>query len=472
MSKKNQLITIVLTLTIIGVLISLGSAYFIRERISESLIEEEARADLVLTEQIARLLEKEVKSIEDKVNLLAQFPEVRDGDTESCNKKLAEVAPYLSAQIDNITRFNTNLTLDCAINKSAIGYVLTPESPITAVIRDPNHTPYLSYSGYSPTSNQEVLYLNLPVYSSTGVYKGIIGGVIYLNYIADKYLKDVSVGEGAYINLLDDNRGILFHRDPTLIGKNVDSPEISTRNNDDPKIRNVNDRIFGDTAKGLSGSVRYVSNGVDKIAVYAPAKVFENRIWTVILVTPIKAILDKVDKGGESGGISFFIYLSSAIILVLLLFSALILFFIINGLFNPLLRIKDITDKIGQGDLDVAIHPYLLSAKDEFGELTRAIKEMANKLKSSYSLLEAKVLERTRELEKSKASVEETVKKRTTELEALKSSLEQTVKERTAALESRITELDQRNKYMVDRELKMVDLKKENELLKSKLDSV
>ena len=80
--------------------------------------------------------------------------------------------------------------------------------------------------------------------------------------------------------------------------------------------------------------------------------------------------------------------------------------------------------------------------------------------------LEKRVSERTTELEELKNSLEQTVKERTTELEELKTGLEQTVIERTKTLEEKVEELKLVNRLMVDRELKMVELKKEIEELK------
>ncbi|HCI05704.1 MAG: hypothetical protein UX26_C0002G0017 [Parcubacteria group bacterium GW2011_GWC1_45_9] len=80
--------------------------------------------------------------------------------------------------------------------------------------------------------------------------------------------------------------------------------------------------------------------------------------------------------------------------------------------------------------------------------------------------LEKRVSERTKELEDLKNNLEQTVKERTAELEKLKTGLEQTVTERTKTLEEKVEELKLVNRLMVDRELKMVELKKEIEELK------
>ncbi len=89
--------------------------------------------------------------------------------------------------------------------------------------------------------------------------------------------------------------------------------------------------------------------------------------------------------------------------------------------------------------------------------------------------LEKRVSERTRELEELKNNLEQMVRERTAELEKLKTGLEKTVVERTKVLEEKLEELKRVNRLMIDRELKMVEMKKEigalrkeNEELKAK----
>ena len=74
--------------------------------------------------------------------------------------------------------------------------------------------------------------------------------------------------------------------------------------------------------------------------------------------------------------------------------------------------------------------------------------------------------ERTIELEKAKSGLEKAVAERTVELEKIKSELEKTVAERTEKLNNKLIETEGMNKLMIDRELKMVELKEEIEELK------
>jgi len=76
------------------------------------------------------------------------------------------------------------------------------------------------------------------------------------------------------------------------------------------------------------------------------------------------------------------------------------------------------------------------------------------------------------ELEESKTVLEIKVKARTNELEELTKKLEEQVRERTKELEERVEELEKFQKLTVGRELKMIELKKENEKLKEEIENL
>jgi len=94
-------------------------------------------------------------------------------------------------------------------------------------------------------------------------------------------------------------------------------------------------------------------------------------------------------------------------------------------------------------------------------------------------LLEQKVSERTKELEAAKKNLEEMnsilevrVRARTVEVQTLNQTLEEKVKQRTDELSQKIEALERFQRVTVGRELKMIELKKENQRLRDDISRV
>lgn len=136
----------------------------------------------------------------------------------------------------------------------------------------------------------------------------------------------------------------------------------------------------------------------------------------------------------------------------------------IQYVIKPLARLSKGAKEIGEGNLNYIID---INSNDEIGLLGKAFNEMADSIAKSQTVLETKINERTSELEEVKLGLEETVSKRTAELQQIKNDLENTVAKRTQELTQNLAELEKFQKLIIDRELKMIELKKENERLRA-----
>jgi len=149
-------------------------------------------------------------------------------------------------------------------------------------------------------------------------------------------------------------------------------------------------------------------------------------------------------------------------------------------LLRPLGRFVAGTKKISQGDL---VYRVKIESRDEIGELANSFNAMTDQLVGYTKELEGKVAERTKALESTvaelagaKTGLEKKVTERTEELEKARLGLEVKVKERTKDLESaktdletKVAELEEFHDLTVGRELKMIDLEKENDALLQEL---
>ena len=130
-----------------------------------------------------------------------------------------------------------------------------------------------------------------------------------------------------------------------------------------------------------------------------------------------------LEEGAKNtqGKIVFLRRLAVLVFSVSWLFAFSFFFLVRFLLLKPINQIRKVTRELGQGNLDRRV---VIGNKDEVGELAGSFNDMAGKLKESRENLEDKIKKRTADLEKT-------------------------------------------NKFMVGRELKMIELKKELAALKS-----
>ena len=121
---------------------------------------------------------------------------------------------------------------------------------------------------------------------------------------------------------------------------------------------------------------------------------------------------------------------------------------------------------MSHGDLDQRVD---IRTGDEIEYLGKEFNKMADDVKKAYRQQEEKVRQRTVELEQAKTGLEASVRERTQELEKAKAGIEAEVKARTDELNDTVETLQQMNNSMINRELKMIELKEKISELEAKL---
>lgn len=126
----------------------------------------------------------------------------------------------------------------------------------------------------------------------------------------------------------------------------------------------------------------------------------------------------------------------SAVILVIATGSSVILtVLLVNQFTAPILRLTEAAGEISKGNLDVAVD---IHSDDEIGQLAATFNQMEKDLKQSHE-----------------------------KLQSYNKDLENQVAGRTKQLQEQMEEMQRLQKLTIDRELKMVELKKEIENLKN-----
>lgn len=422
--------TLLISINVVTFLFILGSALFftriLKNQLVKNFTDEEQNHEMAFAENIANTLQSEMENQITLFTQLAELPEIQGSDTEVCNKKLDDLFLKYGKKLTNIGRMNAQGIFDCSHNRTAIGINGPERAPhLKTIIEDPAHRPVLGRiipqaAGAAKTAPSTSFHV--PIVDQNGKFLGTLGGAINFGDLKDKYFKNVSVLQQGYAVVQDDNNDILYHPRADFMGENVWSEKMQ---NATSRNKDLNE-MYKSIAAGEKGVSRYVFEGKEKIAAYAPAAVFPGRIWGVVITVPLED-LQKIllTQNIDRTFLQFNLTMVGIVILVFILLQ----FFEVRWLFRPLGIMNASLKKLTQGDL-TAVDFSSGGGKDEFSQL-------AENLKLALVSLHEKT-----------------------------SKVDVTISEKTRILQQKVEELEKANKAMIGRELKMMELKKEIEELK------
>ncbi|GMQ95162.1 MAG: hypothetical protein BMS9Abin13_274 [Patescibacteria group bacterium] len=196
----------------------------------------------------------------------------------------------------------------------------------------------------------------------------------------------------------------------------------------------------------------------------------KNRLTSQLLVK-LQSMVSDTFQLSESTSIKFIqkqqkanMFILVYVIVITLIIAAISLL-IMRSVMMPIVRLQEELQMVGEENPTYKINT---ESKNEVGQLARSFSAMVEKVRRSHADLEKKIRERTEELEKVKTELEGEVTNRTVELEKAKLGLEKEVIKRMAQLQGKLFELERFQELTIDRELKMIKLKKEIAELKKK----
>ncbi len=275
---------------------------------------------------------------------------------------------------------------------------------------------YYSDIGISDDTGKPVISFGVPVRSEKTAGKPIIG--IIIGHLALQTIQDIVQ------NIETETELNLYTRDGKMIATNQESPEnlfiiepeiltlIKEAHSEERPIIHVGsdiEEVYEEELRAVVPSLGHLE--------------YKGNDWVLVAEESTESVFAPAREQAMRTLILFVIGFLIALISIFFFFKRFVI--------SPIVSLTLFSKAVAAGDLSQRIK---IASKDEFGELASSFNEMAGKLNESYESLEEVVAERTRELNQ------------------------------------KLIDVEKLNQLMVDRELRMVELKKENSELKEKLD--
>ncbi|MGC5325337.1 sensor domain-containing diguanylate cyclase [Brevibacillus sp. SYSU BS000544] len=209
-------------------------------------------------------------------------------------------------------------------SNSVGNHITTKEAKTALAIKKP----YISKPYITVKSKRLIVFMSEPIFDKHGVYRGFIGGTIYLqednilNMIFGSNPHD-TVGSSFYI--VDSSGHLLYHPDKNRLGEDISANQVVSK-----------------LIQGNSGSEQLVNlRGEAQLAGYV--KVPENQ-WGVVVVSPISVVYDQLTR-----------HIKTILLYMLLPFVVLMLLVIklARKLAKPFVNLADLVNKNGKENIEL-----------------------------------------------------------------------------------------------------------------------
>jgi HAMP domain-containing protein len=265
---------------------------------------------------------------------------------------------------------------------------------------------YVSEIYIDKTTSEPMIVMAVPIKDTFGDFHGTIAAEVNLKFMWD-LVNDIKVGNGGTAYVVNKQGNLIAFGDISRVlkGENVAQlDEVSKFVKGDVLVHEDNANM----SKGIRGNT-----------VVANHAHLGTPDWAVVVEMP--------------AGEAYAPTISSAEVTILIV-AANIMLVVLIGVYisrkitKPIISLRDAAKKIGMGSLNIKIKT---ATKNEIGELATSFNEMQRQLRISRE-----------------------------ELGKYTKNLEKMVKDRTSDLNSKVNELERFQKVSIERELRMIELKK------------
>ncbi len=277
LSEKIKLKHLMIALIILAFLLSVASSLFSSYQRSIQLLEDQSleknRVYALKLSQIVNLfLDHTIEILGYSASEIADSME----NEEALNKEVSRIY-YQQSAFNSVIIANTEgEILAGAPDKYMLkGRLITSQEGIEQL---KTQKPSIS-DPYRASTGKLMITVSFPIFSSSGEYKGIVSGSIYIHEsnFFEPILGTHQYQDGTYVYVVDSQGKLIYHIDRSRLGEDVSANEVVKR-----------------VLKGDSGA-QQVTNLLDKemLAGFSP---LERGKWGIVVQTPQEAALKFVSK--------------------------------------------------------------------------------------------------------------------------------------------------------------------------------
>ncbi|MDF2908114.1 MAG: sensor-containing diguanylate cyclase/phosphodiesterase [Herbinix sp.] len=368
--KKSLRILLIVSSMIPVILVSV----IVHGLLTNRLVESNTKNILRLTETSRSGLEAILATQRTEVSLLALQEDLADA-VELSNARRAfsqstvnELLQKRSGSYDNCERislYNINNEIISSSDSSVIGGNTRSELSLTYMLATKSIA--IAVDGIRPmTKDGDVIYsleIGAPIIDSeNGCIQGYIISTIHSDYFKD-YLSLITIGETGYCILLDKEGNVIYHRDSSLVGKEINSEKLSSL------VDNYNNGSIMS-----SGTFEYFYENTNQVYGYC---IMPELNWVLLVkqnISDIQAVTA--------------IMLTALIIICAILLVITIIFanYLARYISTPIISLRDAMRTASDGNLTVQSN---IKANNELGELSKNFNKMLHIIKTNYEDLES-----------------------------------------------------------------------------------
>ncbi len=270
---------------------------------------------------------------------------------------------------------------------------------IAAPQNNPEHLPQWTDPYQDPAGEGLIVTLSIPIYTSVGTFKGVIGADVQLSKISAA-ISGIKLGESGFSFLVDKNGRIISMPEKGYAFFDLQHEEVPV--NQSPKQTLLDTKL-----EALQQVAQQIINGgtglqiisVNKVDNYVAIESLETIGYRLAVIAPANELNSGITsvRNEVQTEIRSTLRFASAIFITLFVGALFVSLWIGSVITRPMIRLTKTVEQIAGGNISARAK---VESQDETGILAKSFNIMAERLQDTLLGLEERISERTKEFEK------------------------------------------------------------------------